>query len=59
MSGLSGVPTYTPETQKEKIELGLINAWPRIYRFINGITFSIIRIIKNAVISGIQQIFKW
>ena len=58
MDGLSGVPTYSEDTQKEKIEKGLMNAWPKVYRFINGLFFFILKTTKNVVAGAIAQVFR-
>lgn len=57
MNGLSGVPTYTPETQKEQFEKNLINSWPKVYRFINGLFSSFVRMLRDGIVRAIQQIF--
>jgi len=59
MDGLSGVPTYSEDSQKEKLEKGLMHAWPKVYRFFNGIFYFTITTIKNTVIGAIQQVFRW
>lgn len=59
MDGLSGIPSYSENTQKEKFEQGLINIWPRIYRIVNGAFYFLIKTIRDSTIYAIQQIFKW
>lgn len=59
MNGLSGMPSYTPDTQREKLEKGVVTAWPKIYRFINGLFYLLFRTIKDGIIRAIQQIFKF
>ena len=51
------IPTYTEDTQKEKFEKGLINVWPKVYRFINGFVYFILNTAKDGVIRAIGQIF--
>lgn len=58
MNDLSSVPTYAPETSKEKFERGIVNVWPKIYRFVNGLFYFLLRTTKNLVIGALQQIFR-
>lgn len=58
MNGLGSVPTYTPETQKEQFEKNLVNSWPRIYRFINGLFSSFVRTLRGGIVRAIQQLFQ-
>lgn len=57
MDGLSGVPTYTPDTTKEKFEKELIGTWPKIYRLINGSFYFLIKTLRDIIIRSIQMIF--
>lgn len=54
---MGAIPTYTEDSQKEKFEKGITNAWPSIYRFINGLFYFIMRTTKNTIIGIIQQVF--
>lgn len=44
--------------QREKFEKNLVNFWPRLYRFTNGLFYFILRTIKNIVSGMVQQIFR-